>query len=155
VFLLNRHLNNFAIDTDVENGEVHLRGAVESDIDRDLAAALAEGVDGVTGVENELTVEGEAARVARDDRNVSNSADTNARTFGTWVDDATTTAAVKSKLIANADTKGLEIDVDTHEDVVTLSGRVNSDQISQLAEQIAHNTGDVASVRNNLVVDPE
>jgi osmotically-inducible protein OsmY len=48
----------------------------------------------------------------------------------------------------------LKIDVDTKDDVVTLTGRVSSREESQLAEEIAKNTGDVESVRNNLVVDP-
>ena len=46
------------------------------------------------------------------------------RDFPSWLDDATTTAAVKSRLIANSNTKDLQIDVDTRDDVVTLSGRV-------------------------------
>ena len=152
VLLLNRHLNSFAIDTDVEGGVVTLTGAVESDIDRDLAGSLAEGVEGVESVENELRVEGEAAKTAANDRDGDGDDD---RDFGQWVDDATTTAAVKSKLVADDATKGLEIDVDTRDDVVTLSGRVQTQQESQMAANLAMETGDVASVRNNLVVDPE
>jgi osmotically-inducible protein OsmY len=60
---------------------------------------------------------------------------------------------VKTKLLGNSNTKGLEIDVDTEDDVVILSGRVESTAESDLAEQIALNTGDVKEVRNNLVVD--
>jgi osmotically-inducible protein OsmY len=48
----------------------------------------------------------------------------------------------------------LKIDVDTNDDVVTLSGRVASDKEKQLAEEIAKNAGDVESVRNNLTVAP-
>jgi osmotically-inducible protein OsmY len=76
------------------------------------------------------------------------------RDFGSWVDDTTTTAAVKSRLIGNANTKGLQIDVDTRGDIVTLSGRVETAQERELAEQIARDAGDVADVQNNLVVDP-
>ena len=36
-YLFNPHLNNFAIDIDVNEGDVMLSGAVRSDIDRDLA----------------------------------------------------------------------------------------------------------------------
>jgi hyperosmotically inducible protein len=153
VLLLNTHLNNFSIDTDTENGVVTLSGSVESDIDRELAVSLAEGVDGVDDVRDQLTIDAEGARVARDDSD--SEAEREGRTFGTWVDDATTTAAVKSKLVANSETEGFEIDVDTHEDVVTLSGRVQSEQVKELAASIAMNTGDVRDVHNNLVVDPE
>lgn len=59
------------------------------------------------------------------------------RSFFKWVDDATTTAAVKTRLVGNDNTKGLQIDVDTSSDVVTLSGRVASAQETQLAEEIA------------------
>ena len=69
-----------------------------------------------------------------------------------WVDDATTTAMVKSKLLADPQIKGTKIDVDTRGDVVTLSGTVASKEQKQLAEQIAKNTGDVKQVKNQLVV---
>jgi hyperosmotically inducible periplasmic protein len=152
LYTLNRHLNPFSINTDVDNGIVHLTGMVESNVDRDLAVELAKNVDGVVEVKSELKIEPETARQAA-------SADAakrdGTRSFGAWVDDATTTAAVKSKLIGNANTKGLKIDVDTRGDVVTLSGRVASAEEKQLAGEIARSTGDVSDVHNQLVVDAE
>jgi hyperosmotically inducible periplasmic protein len=149
VYTLNPHLNPFAIDTDVENGMVHLTGVVPNDIDRDLAGELAKSIEGVVQVDNDLEVDTQRAEHA-DAPEVRGGR----RDFGTFVDDATTTAAVKSKLIGNPNTKGLQIDVDTEGDVVTLSGRVATDEESKLAEELARNTGDVKDVRNNLVVDP-
>lgn len=148
VFMLNRHLNSFSIDTDVENGIVHLTGMVESDIDRDLAGELAKGIEAVVEVKNDLKVEPEHARDTASAGGAGES-----RSIGAWVDDATTTAAVKSKLIGNPNTKGMKIDVDTRGDVVTLSGQVASAEQKQLAEEIARNTGDVKDVRNQLVVN--
>lgn len=148
MYLLNEHLNPFRIETEVENGVVTLSGTVESEIDRDLAAALAGNIDGVSEVENELRVDAAAAAAKESDR------DQGRRDFGTWVDDATTTAAVKTRLIRNENTRGLKIDVDTREDVVTLSGRVASPEEKALAEEIARQAKDVAGIRNNLVVDP-
>jgi hyperosmotically inducible protein len=147
-FVLNAHLNPFAITTDVDGGAVHLTGMVESDIDRDLAGAVARGVEGVRAVDNDLTIDPEAAKKAAQSRAA------NRRDFGTWVDDATTTARVKTRLVANSNTHGLKIDVDTRDDVVTLSGRVKTSEEKALAEQIARDTGDVKAVRNDLVVDP-
>jgi hyperosmotically inducible periplasmic protein len=149
VYTLNRYLNPFRIDTDVANGIVTLTGTVESDIDRDLAGELAKGIDGVVDVENQLVVD--ASHRPNHDAAVETEA--GRRDFGTWVDDATTTAAVKSKLLANPNTEGLQIDVDTSHDVVTLSGRVDSDEQKNLAEELARNTGDVDDVHNQLVVD--
>jgi hyperosmotically inducible periplasmic protein len=150
MYLLNEHLNPFSIETDVQDGVVMLKGTVESEIDRDLAGALAKNIEGVTKVENELVVD---ASVKPESTSAGEQNDR--RNFGSWVDDATTTAAVKTRLIRNPNTKGLEIDVDTRDDVVTLSGRVNTDEERQLAEEIALDTSDVADVSNNLVVDPE
>ena len=157
MYLLNPHLSAFAIDTDVENGIVRLTGAVESDIDRDLAGALAENVDGVVDVDNELRIDENARREVVASNDAGDPADGESdtrRDFGSWVDDTTTTAAVKSRLIGNAHTKGLQIDVDTQGDIVTLSGRVETAEEKALAEQITRSAGDVADVRNNLVVDP-
>ncbi len=150
LYTLNKHLNPFSIDTDVSAGRVSLTGMVENDIDRDLAGELAKGVSGVVEVKNGLTIEPKTAREVAKASAAKHDGD---RTFGAWVDDATTTAAVKSKLIANANTQGMKIDVDTRGDVVTLSGRVASGEEKQLAEEIARNTGDVKDVRNQLVVD--
>jgi osmotically-inducible protein OsmY len=152
IYTLNRHLNPFSINTNVNNGMVHLTGVVESNIDRDLAVELAKNVDGVVEVKNELTIEPESARQAARATAVKHDGD---RSFGTWVDDATTTAAVKSKLIGNANTRGMKIDVDTRGDVVTLSGRVASAEEKELAGEIARSTGDVADVHNQLVVDAQ
>jgi osmotically-inducible protein OsmY len=142
VYTLNRHLNAFTINTDVAQGAVHLTGKVESDVDRDLAGELAKGIDGVVSVDNDLVVEAKS-------RATTTGTD---RPFGVWVDDATTTAVVKSKLLANANTEGLKIEVDTRGNVVTLSGEVASAEEKQLAEQLARNTGDVKDVRNQLTV---
>ena len=151
LYTLNQHLNPFAIHTAVENGTVRLSGAVESSIDRDLAGELAKGVEGVVDVNNELTID---TANARDTRAKAGKED-GERNFSQWVDDVTTTAGVKSKLLANSNTKGLKINVDTRNDVVTLSGRVATSENKQLAEQIARNTGDVETVRNQLTVGPD
>jgi osmotically-inducible protein OsmY len=148
VYALNRYLSAFAIDTAVTHGVVHLTGKVHSDIDRDLAGELAKGIDGVVSVDNDLVI------VARpsDTAAAAAAADGPNRSFGTWIDDATTTASVKSKLLGNPNTEGLQIDVDTRGDVVTLSGEVASNEEKALAEELARNTGDVKNVKNQLVV---
>lgn len=143
VYALNRHLSAFAIETDVDKGIVHLTGNVQYDIDRDLAGELAKNIDGVLEVDNDLAIVTDA-RVTPDEGED--------RSFGAWIDDATTTASVKSKLLGNQNTAGMQIDVDTRGDIVTLSGEVVSAQEKALAEELARSTGDVKDVRNQLVV---
>jgi hyperosmotically inducible periplasmic protein len=144
-YALNRHLNPFAIDTHVEDGVVTLSGTVDSEIDRDLAIEIAEGIDQVSTVRSELQVDpdGASARTEAD----------SGRSFGQWVKDVTTTARVKSSLVANGSTQGLAIDVDTTNDVVTLSGQVKSIREKSLAEMIARNTEGTVGVENKLEVD--
>ena len=104
VYALNRHLNAFAINTEVDGGIVHLTGNVSYDIDRDLAGELAKNVDGVLGVDNDLVVTPDAQRALEDvpPQDVD-------RSFGTWVDDATTTASVKPRLLANSNPEGFQL----------------------------------------------
>ncbi len=147
VYALNRHLSAFGIETEVDSGIVHLTGNVSYDIDRDLAGELAENVDGVVEVNTDLGVTPDARRALEDVP-----AEGGDRSFGTWIDDATTTASIKTRLLGNTNTEGLQIDVDTRGDQVTLTGEVASAQEKALVEEIALSTGDVKSVLNQLIV---
>ncbi|MBN7798349.1 BON domain-containing protein [Parahaliea mediterranea] len=141
-FLLNRHLNNFTIDSEVDGHTVVLSGTVSSDVDRDLAEQIAMNVDGIEEVRNKLEV----------NRDQATDQDSGERKFGTLVEDATLTAEVKMKLLANSNTEGLDINVDTQRSVVTLHGQVASDEKKALAGEIAANVSGVAEVVNRLEV---
>ena len=141
-FALNRHLSPFTIDTHVENGMVRLSGHVDSEIDRELATEVAKNVDGISAVRNDL-------EIRPDDASAQGGKE---RSFAERIDDATTTAAVKSRLLLEDETQGLAIDVSTLDHVVTLSGEVRSEQEKRLAGQIARNVGEVQRVRNELQV---
>lgn len=143
-FALNRHLSPFSIDIDVENGVATLTGTVESDVDRDLAEQVALGVDGITKVDNKLEVKGDKAerRQQKGDE----------RSFSTRFNDSTTTATVKSKLLWNQNTEGLDIKVTTVDGVVTLEGTADSAASSDLATRLARNTSGVHKVVNNVKV---
>lgn len=149
-YTLNRQLNPFKIDADVRNGVETLRGTVDSEVDRDLAGELAQCVDGIREVKNELKVSPDASQMQAGD-----DTDGAERSFLRKVDDANLTAKVKSQLLWNSNTSGLAIDVDTRNGVVSLSGNVASEAEANLAEQIARNTRDVVNVENNLEVNNE
>ena len=141
--LLNRHLNSFKIDTQVKGDTAYLSGTVRSDVDRDLAEQVALNVKGIERVENGLEVDASAELRADEDE---------ARNFGQRIEDATTTAIVKSKLLAHENIEGLAVDVDTYDSVVTLSGTVASSKVKSLVEKVASNTDAVDSVVNKLQV---
>lgn len=145
--LVNRHLNNFTIDTDVKARTVMLSGTVNSEIDKELAGEIAKGIEGVAKVENNLTVE------KPEKMNHGEHADHDSeRSFSNWYNDATTTAAIKSKLLWNGETSGLKVNVDTMYGEVTLKGNVSSSAEKDLVEKIAENTDGVRSVDNQLQV---
>lgn len=66
--------------------------------------------------------------------------------------DAEITAKVKSKLAADPQVAAHNIDVDTNEGIVTLSGRVEDPAQKQEAEKLARATDGVRGVINNLKV---
>jgi osmotically-inducible protein OsmY len=68
--------------------------------------------------------------------------------------DAATTAAVKTKLLGDTKVAGLNIDVDTKDNVVTLTGKVHSAAERTEAIRLARTTTGVKSVVNKLTVDP-
>lgn len=68
------------------------------------------------------------------------------------LEDATVTAKVKAKLIADPEVNPFHIDVDTLEGVVTLSGQVKSENVKAEAEKLARITEGVKSVTNNIQV---
>ena len=144
-FALNRHLSPFTIDVDIDNGVAILTGEVESDVERDLAEQVALGVEGVNEVDNQLRVSGEEVQRSAEGE----------RRFSHRFNDATTTATVKSKLLWNRNTQGLDIKVSTRDGVVTLDGQASSTAASELAERLARNTDDVRRVENNLKVSGE
>jgi len=66
--------------------------------------------------------------------------------------DAEITSAVKTKLLADTQGGGLKIDVDTKDNVVTLTGTVNSAAEKAEALRLAKTTAGVKSVVDKLVV---
>ena len=67
-------------------------------------------------------------------------------------DDTAITAKVKAALIAEPGLKSTDINVDTKEATVTLSGTVASSELRDKAKQIASSTSGVKNVVDNLVV---
>ena len=68
--------------------------------------------------------------------------------------DAGITAKVNAKMAADDSVKASEINVDTHNHVVTLNGTVSSPAAKERAVTIARNTAGVTKVVDDLVVGP-
>jgi hyperosmotically inducible periplasmic protein len=74
------------------------------------------------------------------------------RSAGTNFDDASITASVKSKLVAEKAANLTRVDVDTNNGTVYLNGTVESPEQRSRAEQLAWQAKGVKSVVNNLQV---
>ena len=142
-YALSPYLRASDLNVSVKSGKATLTGTVEEDVNKDLAKQIALGVKGITEVDNQIVVQADYVPPAR-------SSD---RTYGEVIDDATITAAVKSKLMWSKHTDGLVIDVDTTAGRVTLTGNAESGAAKDLAGRLALNTRGVTSVNNQLVVD--
>jgi len=73
-------------------------------------------------------------------------------TTGEYVDDASISTKVRAQLIQDQSLKAFDISVETMQDVVQLSGFVDSAAQKAEAEQIARGVSGVRSVHNNIVV---
>ncbi len=74
------------------------------------------------------------------------------RTAGQVLDDATITASVKAKLLADERTKAFDINVDTLKAVVTLTGGADSDAAKRAAQEVAGQVEGVILIKNELIV---
>ena len=83
---------------------------------------------------------------------MKNDAKSAADKAGTAIDDSAITAKVKTALLADPDVKGLMIDVDTKNGVVTLKRTADKKVNRDRAVAIAKDTGGVKSVEDQLVV---
>jgi osmotically-inducible protein OsmY len=140
-FALNRHLNPFTIDVDVENGSAKLTGKVETAVERDLAEQVALGIEGVKKVDNQLTLDPAFEAKASTEPSLSQR-----------FEDATLAATVKSKLLWNSNTEGLDITVKAANGTIGLTGSAQSAEAKELAGRLAANTDGVREVNNLLSV---
>lgn len=145
--LFNGNLNSFDINTDVHQGKVLLTGKVENSVDKKLAEELIANIDGVTDVDNQLTVVAEPDLSAMADDNEMSSEDEVSE-----LTDAKIATVIKTRLLMDTDISGFDIDVDVENGNVTLTGTVESDAERDLAVEIARNASDVLDVEDNLTV---
>lgn len=75
------------------------------------------------------------------------------RTAGETIDDQRITASVKTKLLADPDVSGLDINVDTMRKNVTLKGFVKTGREAVRAIELAQGVSGVRTVQSKLIVD--
>ena len=77
---------------------------------------------------------------------------TTSESTGSYVDDTAITGKVKAAILQDPTLKVFQIDVTTYNNVVQLSGFVDTAQMKGRAGTVAAQTAGVTSVRNDLIV---
>jgi osmotically-inducible protein OsmY len=76
------------------------------------------------------------------------------QTTGAYLDDASITTQVKSRMLSNPDVAGTSISVETLDGTVMLSGFAQSALERNTAERIARDVNGVRSVKNEITIRP-
>ena len=124
------------INVDVNRGVVKLSGFVDNADQKSEAAKVARNVDGVKSVQNDISVK----------------TGSEGSTAGEYIDDSILTAKVKTALIESPDTKAHQINVETNQGVVQLSGFVDNAAAKTAATSVAKSVNGVKDVKNELSV---
>ena len=120
------------IDVDTVGGHVTLTGVVKTRKESQRAVQIATREAGVKSVRNNLQI-GE-------------------KTWGGTFNDSWLGSKIKSKLIAEPEIRSLNIDVDVHKGIVTLTGVVGDTYQKKRAIEIARATDGTRKVVDNLKV---
>lgn len=142
-YALSPYLRANDLKVSVHEGKATLTGNVEEDVNKDLAKQIALGVEGVKTVDNQILVQSDYKAPAQ----------SSARSYGEAMDDASITAAVRSKLLWSKYTSAMTTGVSTKAGKVTLKGAADSTAARDFARSLALNTPGVRSVDNQLTVD--
>jgi osmotically-inducible protein OsmY len=142
-YLVNKYLSPFNIKVNTRDGVVTLTGSVEDETQKAMAEELAASFHGVEQVINELVVVG------------TTTSEKQGRSLKQKLLDRKISAAVRSRLVANKEFQGLNIGVETVNNVVTLHGVVGTEVEKARIGQIAERGPDIERVHNFLTVRPK
>ena len=117
-----------------------------------LLVALAAGTLLMAGCDQRAPAGSTAARADRATDKVETSVSNAANKTATATEDAAITAKVKAAILAEPGLKSLQINVDTNDKTVTLTGNVDNADLKERAKQIASSTSGVKGVVDQLNV---
>jgi len=126
-------------EVNTKDGIVTLQGKADSQAQKDLTTEYVKDVEGVKGVNNELTV--------------SKSSKNTKRTAGEKIDDASITALAKMTLLYHRSTSALDTKVATKNGVVTLSGKAKTKTEKNLATKFVEDVHGVKNVKNRMTIE--
>jgi hyperosmotically inducible periplasmic protein len=142
--LYRRNVSGTKTEVYVKEGVVTLKGVAADQAQKDLTTEYAKDIDGVKGVQNEITVS----------ENLETRGETRNERRGEKIDDASITAQVKGSLLAHRSTSVLKTKVTTNDGVVTVSGQAKNEAEKALVTKLVTDINGVQSVVNNMTIEP-
>ena len=142
--LWSKHTDGMSTNVDTKGGKVTLRGNANSGESRELAGRLALNTDGVKAVDNQLVVKNEKPGIADKTKSSMDTAEQS-------ISDSWITTKVKSTFMYSNNVNGSDIEVNTKNGIVTLSGKVDSGAEQALAVELAENIRGVKSVNSKTL----
>ena len=136
--LFHRSVSGLKTEVNVKDGIVTLQGEATSGAQKDLSTEYAKDVEGVKGVNNEMTVSKTAKKT---------------QTVGQKIDDASITAQVKLSLLYHRSTSAINTKVETNNGDVALYGKAGTAAEKNLATKFANDVNGVKSVKNLMTIE--
>jgi osmotically-inducible protein OsmY len=136
--LFHRNVSASGTSVYVKDGVVFLRGEASSMAQKELTTEYARDIDNVKEVRNEMTI--------------AKAPPTPGETISEKIDDASTTAQVKSSLLSHRSTSALKTKVETTEGVVTVSGIAKNDAEKSLVTKLITDINGVTTVINHMTI---
>lgn len=135
---VSRDLDSSDITVATANGKVTLTGSVNDTAARSAAETATRSVAGVSGVNNRLSVS--SPSVASAAKNTGEAIVATGDAAAQAVSDTWITTKIKSVLLADSEAKGMKVNVDTKDGVVTLEGELATqaavDHVNGLARDV-------------------
>src|SRR5271170_4279467 len=135
----NRNVSAVNTEVDVTDGIVTLKGNADSQAQKDLTGEYAKDIDGVKGVDNQMTIAETAGQPEQPKDNK--------------IDDASITAQVKMAFLTHHSTSAFKTGVETTNGIVTLSGNAINGAGKDMATKVASDINGVTNVVNNMTIN--
>jgi osmotically-inducible protein OsmY len=133
----------------VDAGNVILTGTAENLAQKELTTEYAKSVEGVKSVKNEIAVKEQVAAADK-----AKTDDSDKKTVGEKIDDASITTQVKFALLNHKSTSALKTKISTKDGVVRITGDAANDAEKSLVTKLATDVRGTKSVNNEMTVKP-
>jgi osmotically-inducible protein OsmY len=141
--LWSTYTDGMSTDVDTKLGKVTLTGSADTAAAKELAGSLAKNTTGVVSVDNQLIIKSPTTAVASAREPAHD---------GNIVTDTWISAKIKSTYMYSRNVDSSDIEVNTSDGVVTLSGKVDSGAERALAVELAKNIRGVNSVESKDLI---